>query len=106
MWKVGDFVQLKDNPWDEQIPEDIERYHKLKSKAQEVTEVKDVSHLEGTSGQWVKTDLIDDWTDSNWFKKPDLSEVLLGFYHELASEQKDLPPEVAQVIDEEFWDLI
>jgi len=67
--KIGDIVKLKGNPFDEQIPEELELYNRLKDRTQKVIDVKDVSKLEGTTGLWIKTNLIYDWTDKVWFEK-------------------------------------
>lgn len=67
-FKVGDIVKLNGNPFDEQLLENI-KYYFLKNKKHIVTEVKRVSKKEGASGQWIKTNLMnDDWTDKAWFK--------------------------------------
>lgn len=64
---IGKKVKLLGNPFDEQIPEELEKYLNLKDKEQIIIEVKDVSKLEGTSGVWVKTSDIPDWVDMDWF---------------------------------------
>jgi len=65
----GDLVKLKGNPFDEQIPEELELYNRLKDKVQKVVDIKDVSKLKGTSGLWIKTDVMsEDWTDYAWFE--------------------------------------
>lgn len=65
---VGDQVQLHGNPFDEQIAEELILYMFLQSKIMTITETQDTTE-EGTSGQWVKTDLTPDWIDSAWFVK-------------------------------------
>ena len=67
MFKVGNNVILNGCPFDEQIPEEAMRYAVVNNKIQVITHIKDVSHLEGTSGQWVKTNFIGDWIDGAWF---------------------------------------
>lgn len=37
---------------------------------------------------------------------PDGSTILAEFVQKLASEQRDLPPEFAEVLNECFWDLL
>lgn len=66
---VGDVVQLKGNPFDEQIPEEMAEYVRLKGVDMRITDAKDVDYY-GTSGQWVKTNLIEGWADSVWFTRP------------------------------------
>lgn len=63
MLKIGDKVRAKSNYRDEQLNEFAP------STTQTVTETKDVSHLIGTSGLWVKTNLENDWIDAGWFLK-------------------------------------
>ena len=65
-YKIGDKVILKGNPYDEQIPEELEKFVNLASKTHTVTAIKDVGEI-GTSGQWIKTDLISEWIDGHWF---------------------------------------
>lgn len=67
-FKVGDIVQLKGCPFDEQISEELAEYNFLKDKKQTVTEIQRVCKKLGTSGQWIKTDFMTDWTDKAWFK--------------------------------------
>ena len=66
--QVGDKVQLHGNPFDEQIPEELLLYMFISGKVLTITEVQDVEE-EGTTGQWVKTDLTPDWIDKAWFVK-------------------------------------
>ncbi len=66
-FNIGDKVVLCGCPYDEQIPEEAEKFSRLVRTIQTVTDVKDTSHIYGTSGQWVKTDLEPDWTDGAWF---------------------------------------
>jgi hypothetical protein len=61
LFKVGETAYLKDNPLDEQLDEFIPLGNKI------ITEVLDVSHVEHTSGQWLKIAEHDDWIDSAWF---------------------------------------
>lgn len=68
-FKVGDKVIISEGIVDEQNPEEVEEFNKkLRGKIQTVIAVEDVSHIKGTSGQWIKTDLIDK-ADSFWFRK-------------------------------------
>ncbi len=66
MFKVGDKVKLNGCPYDEQIVAELIIYTFMKDQVQAVIETKRVSE-EGTSGQWIKTDHMADWTDSAWF---------------------------------------
>lgn len=68
MFQVGDKVKLIGCPFDEQITEELLMYTWMKDKIQVVTDTM-VPDEEGTSGQWIKTDHISDWTASPWFKK-------------------------------------
>lgn len=68
MLQIGDKVQLCGNPFDEQIPEELLMYMFVSGKIQTVTDVM-IPDEEGTTGQWVKTDLMPDWTDKAWFVK-------------------------------------
>ena len=63
MFTIGEQVTLKKNPLDEQLGESIE----LGTKT--ITDIKDVSHMKGTSGQWVKISEHNDWIDSTYFEK-------------------------------------
>ncbi len=65
---IGDKVTLKGNPYDEQIADEMKTYANVKAAVQTVTEVKDVRHMAGTSGWWIKTDVMRDWTSIGWFK--------------------------------------
>lgn len=65
-FKIGDKVKLNDCPFDAQIPEEGMMYAFIKTQIQFVTNTKRVFE-EGSSGQWVKTNLIPDWIDSAWF---------------------------------------
>lgn len=68
MFKIGDKVTLNGCPFDEQIADQMLMYTFLILNVQTVTDIKVVDE-EGTSGQWVKTDMTPDWIDSAWFKK-------------------------------------
>jgi hypothetical protein len=61
MFKIGDKVILKRNPLDEQLGEFIPLGLKV------IVDVKDVSNITGTSGQWVKIAEHNDWIDSSYF---------------------------------------
>jgi len=60
VFKVGDVVKAERNYRDEQLG------HYAPTCEQTITEVKKVDSV-GTSGQWVKTNMEDDWIDSAWF---------------------------------------
>lgn len=66
MFSIGDKAKLLRNPLDEQLGESISLGEKT------IVDVKDVSHLSGTSGQWVKIPEHNDWIDSSYFSKVDL----------------------------------
>ena len=66
--RVGDRVVLCGCPYDEQISRELKKYAGLIDVEQIVTKVKDTSGLNGTSGQWVKTDKEPEWTDKYWYK--------------------------------------
>lgn len=66
--EIGDQVQLCGNPFDEQIPEELLLYMFLQGKIQRVTHTM-VPDEEGTSGLWIRTDMMPDWTDATWFVK-------------------------------------
>ncbi len=57
----GETAKLLTNPLDEQLGEFIPFGEKT------ITEVLDVSHIPGTSGQWVKISEHPDWIDSTYF---------------------------------------
>lgn len=59
---IGDKVRLTENPFDEQIPEEAMRFAAVNNKTHVVTRTKDVP-----SGQWIKTDLINEWISFGWF---------------------------------------
>jgi hypothetical protein len=61
--RTGQLVKLKRNPLDEQLGESIELGLKL------ITDTKDVSGVEGTSGLWVKIEGHNDWIDSSYFEE-------------------------------------
>jgi hypothetical protein len=67
MFKIGDKVKLKDNPFDEQIADQMILYAFMVTQTMTVTEIKRVFE-EGSSGQWIKTDMTPDWIDAFWFK--------------------------------------
>lgn len=62
--KTGQLVMMRRNPLDEQLGESIALGLKL------ITDTKDVSGMEGTSGLWVKIEGHDDWIDSSYFEDP------------------------------------
>jgi hypothetical protein len=62
MFKTGDKARLIKNPLDEQLGD----YIPLGIKT--ITHTKDVSHIKGTSGQWVKISEHHDWIDSIYFE--------------------------------------
>ena len=66
MLKVGDKVKLKDNPFDKQTADQVILYTFMVAQTMIVTEVKRVFE-EGSSSQWIKTDMMPDWTDVLWF---------------------------------------
>ncbi|MFQ5686189.1 MAG: hypothetical protein ACE5GV_05960 [Candidatus Scalindua sp.] len=66
---VGDIVRLSGCPYDEQIPEEMEKFSQLFNIKQTVIEIKDVSGEEGSTGQWVKTDKEPNWIDKAWYYK-------------------------------------
>jgi hypothetical protein len=68
MLEVGDKVKLFGCPYDEQITDEAVKFAKLEEKVQTVTDVKDTTHIKGTTGQWVKTDFEPEWTDKAWYK--------------------------------------
>lgn len=68
MFEIGDKVKLSGCPFDEQIPEELLMYTFLVNQVMTVTDA-EVPNEEGTSGQWIKTDMMSEWTDSEWFKK-------------------------------------
>ncbi len=61
-FKIGETATLKKNPLDEQLGEYIPLGEKI------IIDIKDVSHIKGTSGQWVKIEEHNDWIDSTYFK--------------------------------------
>ena len=61
-FNVGETARLTSNPLDEQLGESIPLGFKV------INDIKDVSHIVGTSGQWVKIAEYDDWIDSTYFK--------------------------------------
>jgi hypothetical protein len=63
MFSIGDKANLLRNPLDEQLGEFIQTGEKV------ITDVKDVSRIAGTSGQWVKIKEHNDWIDSSYFQK-------------------------------------
>lgn len=78
---IGAKVKLKGNPYDEQIAHEAMQYANVKESIQIVTEVKDVREMKGTSGWWIKTDVMRDWTDLAWFtvvKEPKTAKKFSG----------------------------
>ena len=67
-FQINDIVKLNGCPFDEQIAEEVLLYAFLKDKEMRVTMVM-VPDEEGTSGLWIRTDMIPDWTDAAWFEK-------------------------------------
>ena len=63
MFLIGDKAKLLRNPLDEQLGKFIPTGDKV------ITDVKDMSHVSGTSGQWVKIEEHKDWIDSSYFEK-------------------------------------
>jgi hypothetical protein len=87
--KFGCEIKLKDNPFDEQIASEFTKYLSIKNEVQKIIEVKDVSHLEGTSGKWIKTNVSTDYIDIAWYKilgRPILLEDVL-----IACSKQDIP---------------
>lgn len=66
-FKINNRVKLSGCPFDEQMIEEMTRFYSLKDEIQIVTELKETTEV-GTSGQWIKTNLMPDWTDAAWFK--------------------------------------
>lgn len=66
IYKIGDEIKLKRNPFDEQIPEEWSKYLSQKGKVQKIIDIQKVEH-----GQWLKTDWNDSWIDSGWFALAD-----------------------------------
>lgn len=73
---LGDKVKLDGCPFDEQIVDQLMLYTFLKNQVMTVTRIAkpgdsfapDAEDL--TPGQqWIKTNMMDEWTDSAWFKK-------------------------------------
>lgn len=67
-WDIGDVVKFRDNPFDEQIKTELQKYLNQKDKLQRITDIKPAPY-NGTSGWWIKTDLNNQWIDKAWFKK-------------------------------------
>jgi len=65
--KVGDKVKFIGCPYDEQISEELEKWYNIKNQIHTIVEVKDTSDMNGTTGQWVKTDLEPEWIDKVWY---------------------------------------
>ena len=61
-FKIGDQAKLISNPLDEQLGEFIPIGVKT------IIDVKDVSHIEGSSGQWVKIAEHNNWISSSYFE--------------------------------------
>lgn len=66
-FKVGDLVKLDGCPFDEQIPAQLLVYLCMKDKTHAITAVC-IPEETGTSGQWIKTNLLNGWYDKAWFK--------------------------------------
>lgn len=60
-FKIGETATLNKKPLDGQLGEYIQLGEKI------ITNIKDVSHIEGTSEQWVKIKEYNDWIDSTYF---------------------------------------
>jgi len=76
LFKVGDKVKLDGCPFDEQIPEEMLMYTFLVVQTMNVTRVSKPDDLDApwveegaVEGQFIKTDMMPDWTSSAWFKK-------------------------------------
>ena len=74
-FKVGDKVRLDGCPFDEQIAQELIRYIEVKDRIQTVTKVGFPGDLDAPwddnpqlGRQWVKTDLMTDWTEAGWFE--------------------------------------
>lgn len=84
LFKVSDNVVLKNSPLDEQLGEmmPLGKY--------KIIEVKDVSNIEGTSGQWVKVNgRYNDWLDSSYFELQEEIDIQSRI-EQLESENKEL----------------
>jgi hypothetical protein len=67
MYNIGQQVRLIRNPLDEQLNESIPVGIKM------IIDVKDVNHIKGTSGQWIKISEYNDWIDSSYFEPLNIS---------------------------------
>ncbi len=67
-FKVGDKVRLSGCPFNEQIPEEAMKFAEVSNLVQTVCNVKRPIGEIGTSGQWIKTDVMLAWTDAAWFE--------------------------------------
>ncbi len=67
-FNVGDRVKLNACPFDEQQMGEVLIWMFLKDKVQIVKTIRRINE-QGSSGQWVKTDLFPDWIDAAWFDK-------------------------------------
>ena len=65
-FKIGDKVKLYGCPYDEQIPEGLQKYIKLKDKIQTITNIRQSSSF---TGIWIKTDMEQEWIDIYWYVK-------------------------------------
>jgi hypothetical protein len=67
-FQVGDKIRLNANPFDEQVLEEAILYSFIKDQVHTVTQTKRTNEY-GTTGQWIRTDLMPDWVDATWFDK-------------------------------------
>ena len=68
IFNAGDKIKFNACPFDEQMVDQAMLYAFLKDRVFTVTETQRVFE-EGSSGQWIKTDMTPDWIDSHWFDK-------------------------------------
>lgn len=66
MFKTGDKVKLSGCPFNAHIHEEAIMYQFLMTQIQTIIEVKRVFD-EGSSEQWIKTDMMPDWITAQWF---------------------------------------
>jgi hypothetical protein len=91
-FQIGDVAHLDRNPLDEQLGEFINTGPKL------IIGVKDVSHLQGTSGQWVKIEEYGEWIDSSYFSPIDKSPQKIFIIVQTTAEEDNTIYRMKKVI--------
>ena len=101
MFNVGDKVILNGNPFDEQIPDELEKYYDLKDTVQTVEEINTMM-FDGRQLYLVTTDYLDDPINAYWLRKaewsidPDIEPIVLkeDFWYMLSKGGYIIPEKI------------